>query len=48
MAIEEEKLEVEDYAVLDEGLSAEGADPEFLAFLEELIASINIPGNFRQ
>ena len=35
MAIEEEKQEVDDNALLEEGLSAEGADPEFLAFLEE-------------
>jgi hypothetical protein len=35
MAIEEEKQEVEDNALLEEGLSAEGMDPEFLSYLEE-------------
>ena len=35
MAIEEEKLEVDDNAVLDEGLSYEGIDPDFVAYLEE-------------
>jgi len=35
MAIEEEKQEVDDNALLEEGLSGEGVDPEFLAYLEE-------------
>lgn len=35
MAIEEEKQMVEDNAVLEEGLSAEGMDPEVLSYLEE-------------
>jgi hypothetical protein len=35
MAIEEEKQEVEDNALLEEGLSAEGMDSEFLSFLEK-------------
>lgn len=35
MAIEEEKQEVDNNALLDEGLSFEGVDPEFLSYLEE-------------
>ena len=35
MVTQEEKQEVEDYAVLEEGLSVEGVDSEFVSSLDE-------------